>query len=128
MIDDHGKSNQELKSLAQSEGVMLPSQLDPQHSKTLQRMQRLSGADFDREYMKMMLEDHRKDIKAFNDEGQGGDDPEVKLFAMRTLATLRAHLAMVETTLKTLEANAGRKPESATRPPPAAGQPEKGQQ
>jgi putative membrane protein len=128
MIDDHSKSNQELKSLAQSEGVMLPSQLDPQHGKALQRMQKLSGADFDREYMKMMLEDHRKDIKAFNDEGHGGDDPEVKLFAMRTLATLRAHLATVESTLKIVDANAGRKPESAARPQPAAGQPEKGQQ
>jgi len=115
MVDDHGKGNEELKLLAQSEGVKLPSQLDPKHTKELQRLQRLSGADFDREYMKMMLDDHHKDIKAFNDEGQKGDDPEVKGFALRTLPTLRAHLTIAEHTLNALDAEGTRPSESATQ-------------
>lgn len=85
MVDDHGKGNEDLKFLADLEGVKLPSQLDPKHARELQRMQQLKAADFDREYLKMMLEDHKKYIKAFNDEGQRGDDPEVKGFALRTL-------------------------------------------
>jgi len=121
MVDDHGKANEELKSLAQSEGVKLPSQLDPKHTKELQRLQRLSGADFDREYMKMMLEDHHKDIKAFNDEGQKGYDPEIKGFALRTLPTLRAHLTIVEHTLSALDADSNRRSDSATQPESATG-------
>ncbi len=127
MVDDHGKGNEDLKSLADLEGVKLPSQLDPKHARELQRMQQLKGADFDREYMKMMLEDHKKDIKAFNDEGQRGDDPEVKGFALRTLPTLRAHLTIVEHTLASLDANDRRKSDSATQPDPATGRPGKTQ-
>jgi putative membrane protein len=120
MVDDHGKGNDELKALAQAEGVMLPTELDSKHAKEVQRMQKLTGADFDREYMKMMLEDHHKDIKAFEHEAQKGDDPEVKAFAAKTLPTLRSHLSMVEKTRSAMGAGA-HNPESATRPEPSTG-------
>jgi len=119
MIDDHGKGNDELKALAQAEGVALPTELDSKHAKEVQRMQKLSGAYFDREYMKMMLEDHHKDIKAFEHEAQKGDDPEVKAFASKTLPTLRSHLSMVEQTRSALGASGGRHSDSATRPEPS---------
>jgi putative membrane protein len=124
MIDDHSKANDELKSLAQTEGVMLPTHLDSKHAKEVQRMQKLNGAQFDREYMKMMHEDHHHAIKMFTDEGFRGDDPEVKGFALRAVPTLNGHLEMVKQTLSELDPSSGRKAESAARPEPVT-RPEK---
>ena len=98
MMDDHGKANDALKSLAQAEGVTLPTQLDSKHEKEIQRLQKLTGAEFDREYMKMMVSDHRKDIREFEHEARRGEDPEVKAFAEKALPTLREHLNMAEQT------------------------------
>jgi putative membrane protein len=43
MVNDHGKANEELKTLAAAEGVTLPSQLDAKHTKELQRLQKMVG-------------------------------------------------------------------------------------
>jgi len=102
MVDDHSKANDELKSLAQAEGVTLPSQLDSKHEKEVQRLQKLSGAEFDHEYMKMMVGDHHKDVREFEHESRIGEDPEVKAFAEKTLPTLREHLKMAEQTRSSL--------------------------
>jgi predicted outer membrane protein len=40
-------------------------QLTPEHQRTLDRLASLSGADFDREFMDMMVRDHRENIRDF---------------------------------------------------------------
>jgi putative membrane protein len=115
MVDDHGKANGELKSLAQAEGVSLPTELDAKHAREVQRLQKMSGAQFDREYMKMMVKDHHKDISAFQHEASRGTDPEVKAFADKTLPTLKEHLSMAEQAEKAVHARSGSGPESANR-------------
>jgi len=125
MVADHGKGNDELKSLARSENVALPDQSGADHEKEIQRLEKLSGPDFDREYMKMMVADHHKDIRAFEHEAQRGDDPEVKAFAAKTLPTLREHLSMAERARNAVAHagtdKAGKAQESASRPEPSAG-------
>jgi putative membrane protein len=98
MVDDHGKANNELMSLAQQEGATLPNQLDSKHRKEVQRLQKLKGAEFDREYMKMMVEDHHHDVSAFQREADKGQDADVKGFASKTLPTLKEHQALAEQT------------------------------
>lgn len=119
MVDDHGKANDALKSLAQAEGVTLPTQLDSKHEKEMQRLQKLTGAEFDREYMKMMVSDHRKDIREFEHEARRGEDPEVKAFAEKALPTLREHLNMAEQTHSSVsgEGRSTTEPTGATERP-----------
>ena len=62
MVTDHGKANDELKSLAQQKNITLPTELDGKHKATHDRLSKLSGAQFDRAYMQDMLQDHRKDV------------------------------------------------------------------
>jgi predicted outer membrane protein len=40
-------------------------QLTPEHQRTLDKLASLSGADFDREFMDMMVRDHRENIRDF---------------------------------------------------------------
>ncbi len=92
MVDDHGKANDKLKSLAASEGVKLPQTLDAKDKATKLRLSKLSGDQFDKAYMKDMVRDHNADIAAFQRESTSGTSTEVKEFASHTLPTLQDHL------------------------------------
>lgn len=47
-----------------------------------------------------MVNDHHKDIAAFEREAASGSDDALKQFASTTLPTLKQHLEMAETALK----------------------------
>ncbi|HKP81152.1 MAG TPA: DUF4142 domain-containing protein [Pyrinomonadaceae bacterium] len=94
MVDDHGKANTELTSLATSKGITLPATIDDKHRQDVTKLSAMSGADFDRAYSKMMLKDHEKDVSEFEKESTKGADPDVKAFASKTLPTLQEHLTM----------------------------------
>jgi putative membrane protein len=98
MVQDHGKANDELKSLAQQKNITLPTDLDSKHKATHDRLSKLSGAQFDRAYMQDMLQDHRKDVNDFRKESQSGKDPDVKAWAAKTLPTLEEHLRLAQST------------------------------
>jgi putative membrane protein len=96
MVVDHGKANDELEGLAASKGIVLPTELDAEHKAMVDEMSKLSGAELDRHYMAMMVEDHDKDVAAFEKEAKSGKDPEVKAWASATLPTLREHQRMAK--------------------------------
>jgi putative membrane protein len=96
MAQDHGKANDELKQVASDKGIQLPASLDKKHEKEMQTLQKLSGAEFDREYMKHMVADHKKDISEFEKESKSGKDSEIKDFAAKTLPTLQEHLKLAQ--------------------------------
>ncbi len=94
MIDDHSKASGELTALAKRKGVTLPPD-NP--SDVPAQLSAKTGADFDREYAKMMVEDHQKDVSEFQKEAKQGSDPDVKARASKTLPTLQSHLNQAKT-------------------------------
>jgi len=100
MVSDHSKANDELKTLAQSKGITLPSDVDAKDKATHDRLAKMSGASFDRAYMQHMLSDHRKDVNEFKKESTSGKDPDVKAWASKTLPTLEEHLKEAQNTTK----------------------------
>ena len=96
MVEDHGKANEELKSIASTEGVQVSTELDKKHKATMQKLEKLSGAEFDREYMKQMVTDHKKTVADFKKQADSGKDAELKAFAAKTLPTLQEHLKMAQ--------------------------------
>jgi len=91
MVTDHGKAGNELAKLAQDEGVELPADIDGKHKRLHDRLAKLSGADFDREYMREMVRDHDADVKAFEREADRAKNPDVKAWAGKTLSVLKEH-------------------------------------
>ena len=91
-MNDHSKANDQLKEVAQKEGVTLPTKLDAKDAATKARLEKLSGEAFDRAYMKDMVADHTKDVREFKNEANNGKDPDVKNFAAQTAPTLEDHL------------------------------------
>lgn len=92
MVTDHSKANDELKQIASSKGVTLPSRLSAKDKATKEKLSNLSGKDFDNAYMRDMVKDHTKDVAEFQKESTSAHDPAVKNFASQTLPTLQIHL------------------------------------
>jgi putative membrane protein len=98
MVTDHSKANDELKSIANSKNITLPTDLDAKDKALHDRLSKLSGSAFDRAYMEAMLRDHQKDVNEFKRESTSGKDSVVKAFAAKTLPTLEEHLKLAQDT------------------------------
>lgn len=96
MVDDHSKANDELKQLATKKGVTLPTDLTGEQKSEKEKLSKLSGAAFDKEYMSAMVEDHDKDVKAFQDKSKDAKDADLKAFVTKTLPTLEEHQKMAK--------------------------------
>ena len=95
MIDDHSRANDALKAAATQEGITLPASPDKKHEALREKLEKLSGPQFDEAYKKAMLRDHKEDVVAFEKEANAGNSP-VQKFAADTLPTLKDHLQMIE--------------------------------
>jgi putative membrane protein len=98
MIDDHSKANDELKALAGSKSVVLPSDVDAQDKATRDNLAAMKGEAFDREYMSMMVAGHRTVVDSFRMESKSGDDADLKAWVNKTLPTIEEHLKMAQDT------------------------------
>jgi len=113
MEQDHSKANTELKKIASNKGVDISTPLDSKHQSKVDKLTKLNGADFDKEYMESMVSDHKDDIKKFQSVANKGKDSDLKQFASKTLPTLKEHLQLAETTAKQLKSSKGEKKSSA---------------
>lgn len=94
MVTDHQKANSELMDLASRRGVAVSKELEGKHKAMMDKLSQLSGAAFDRQYMREMVKDHRDDVAAFEREARQGKDEELRNWSQKTLPTLREHLTM----------------------------------
>jgi putative membrane protein len=97
MVDDHTKANDQLKRLAAQKGVTLPDSPSMMQKHDVDRLSKMSGADFDRAFMDQMVKDHKKVVAEFDKASKGSKDSDVKSFASSTLPTLQDHLQMAQT-------------------------------
>lgn len=96
IVDEHTKANNELKALAQKKNITLPTTLGNEHQRKLEKLREKTGAEFDKEYMDLMVKDHKEDVKEFEEQAEDGNDPEIKEWASSKLPTLRNHLEEAE--------------------------------
>ena len=108
MVDDHTKANRQLMQLAEAKGVKPPDEPDRAHRQSMERMQKLSGAEFDRAYMKSQVDDHQNAVSLYERQAKNGRDDELKSFAQSQLPALREHLEMARSDLRQIDAAAGR--------------------
>jgi putative membrane protein len=113
MADDHQKANEQLKTLASKKGMTLPADMTSSDRREYDKLQKKSGAEFDREYMKEMVSDHKKDVKDFESAAKKADDADIKSFASTTLPTLQQHLDLAQQTENVAKSEGNQKTSSA---------------
>jgi putative membrane protein len=91
MVTDHGKANDELKSIAARKNIQLPSK-EPSGKWTS-----------DKAYINTMVRDHEKDLAEFKEEANSGSDADVKKFADDTAKVIQEHLDLAKETQSKLK-------------------------
>ena len=96
MVTDHTKANTQLKAIAGKKNVTLPAAPTGKHQTHISDLTAKKGADFDKSYVAMMVDDHKEDVSKFQEEAKNGKDPDVKAFASATLPVLQKHLKSIQ--------------------------------
>lgn len=96
LVKDHTKASEELKTLATLKNITLPATLGEDEQKDVNDLTKLSGKEFDKKFVSMMVDDHKDDIDLFKKAAEDKEtDSEIKAFAAKTLPTLQKHLDAV---------------------------------
>ena len=79
MVLDHSQmSDKWFKPLAKQLGVSEPNGISRKDKKLIARLETFSGNDFETEYIKAMVKDHKDDLRDFQSEAQMTLNPNVK--------------------------------------------------
>jgi putative membrane protein len=97
MVNDHSQMGDKwFKPVAQQIGVSEPKGPSKKDKKLIEKLQGLSGQQFDTEYIQAMVKDHKEDLKEFQSESEAAQDPNVKQIATQGTKVISQHLQMIE--------------------------------
>src|SRR5262245_55903161 len=87
---DHAAANEKAAAVAKEMGMSPPTEPNKKQKAEYDRLSKLSGDKFDRQFVKHMVADHKKDIKEFQQEAKKNDA--ASGYAKDALPTLEKHL------------------------------------
>jgi putative membrane protein len=96
LVSEHQAHVAKVRDLATDLSVTLPTEPTAMQKQTYERLSRLTGAEFDREFIAQMVNNHRMAIEKYQVQTRS-DDPDVATLAKDTLPALERHLAMAQT-------------------------------
>jgi putative membrane protein len=96
MLTDHQQNYMQLEQIAQNHAITLDAALNMMNHHAVNRLEKASAADFDRDYTTVMIKDHVHAITEFDKAVAQINEPDVKQYAQNTLPKLREHLRQSE--------------------------------
>jgi putative membrane protein len=96
MVADHTKLETQMKPFATKWDLTPPAGLDADHQAIYDRLNGLSGSDFDKAYMTAMAQDHHKALDAFTTEAQSTQDPQFKAAVLKGKTVVAGHTTMAD--------------------------------
>jgi putative membrane protein len=94
MVADHNNLLNQLTSVASASGQSFTPTMDSRHQNQIDRLQGLSGAEFDRNYMSLMIRAHQRDVTHFQTQSQSAHSNQVRTLAANSLPVLQQHLSL----------------------------------
>ena len=91
---DHSQARDQAMNVARQINVPPTEAMAPAARQEKAKLRHMSGPAFDREFVRYMVHDHKKDIQDFEEQAKAGG-PTAQL-AQATLPTLHKHLDMAE--------------------------------
>ena len=98
MVDDHTALNKGMASVADSLGVLLPKKMPKDDQAEYDKLNGLSGKDFDTEYLTYIVKAHWQNIHAFYMEASLAADPALQTEVLKGMFTMHQHLGMINKT------------------------------
>jgi putative membrane protein len=125
MIQDHSQANEQLQAIARQHQITLSQSGAAHHAGMKQRLQQLSGLDFDRTYIQHQVSDHQSALQLYQREASNGQNSELKSLASELQGTIAQHLQQamtiqnqLVTTSENPESSSSSSPSSTTDPNP----------
>jgi putative membrane protein len=103
LVQDHQQAGQQLQTLAQQKGVSVQQQLPDEARMFRDRMQNVSGKQFDSAFMNDQIVHHAKEVQAFELMSQNSQDQAIKNFATQMLPKLQQHLQQAKSVAQQLQ-------------------------
>lgn len=92
MVDHHTMAGQEMKQMLSTKGVMIPdSAMLGRYRSKIEMLRGMQGADFDKAYMRMMVDAHEEDVDEYEDETTDARDADIRAFTVKMMPILRTH-------------------------------------
>jgi len=89
MVEDRGKTSQELRLLAESQGIDLPAAPDAAGKSAIERLSRLSSPELDRAYVERALKNQGADVADFEAQSSTAQEVELQAWVWNTLPLLQ---------------------------------------
>ena len=96
MIENRKRLDDQLAPLAKQLDVNQSSGPDKKTKKEVEKMQALSGPQFDEEYIRTIEKAHEKDVKSFKQAADASQNPNVQKTAQADAPIIEQHLAAVQ--------------------------------
>lgn len=93
LVTDHKALNKELKKLAAAQNVMLSKEITPAETATKQKLERATGAEFDKEFIASVSDSHKAELSSYEQASKDHNDTELKAIVDKTIPVLKAHHA-----------------------------------
>jgi len=103
MVKDHTAAGDDLKSIARRKNVTLPETMSNDHQKKADDLNKKTGNDFDKAYMRAMVDGHQSTVNDFEKASKNTKDADVKAWVEKTLPTLKMHLDSARAIQKSLK-------------------------
>jgi putative membrane protein len=89
---DHTSALEDLTELMKGKNVSQPKSIPARTQQDIGRMKTLTGGEFDREFVNMIVSEHQKAIEMFRDQQSTAQNQDVKKYVEDTLPRLEMHL------------------------------------
>ena len=96
MIHDHQALGKKMAPLMAQAGLKPSVSLNTEHQHLYNKLAALSGADFDKEYIRAMDEDHHEDLKDFRDEANSTKVAQIKTTVLGGVKVIAEHTQMAD--------------------------------
>lgn len=96
MVENRKRLDEQLAALAKQMDVSQPNGPDKKTKKEIEKMQALSGPQFDEEYIRTIQKAHEKDVKSFKQAAESSQNPNVQKTAQTDAPVIEQHLAAIQ--------------------------------
>jgi len=96
MVADHQKLNSDFSDLSARKGIDISDGVAKGQKKGVANLEKKSGADFDKAYIKIMIKGHKDAADLLKKEAADSKDTDLAQFATAALPTVLAHLQKAE--------------------------------
>jgi putative membrane protein len=120
MVTDHSNLQNQLTATVSKGNTQFKPGMTDDDEKEVERLEKLSGAEFDRQYMTAMVQHHQEDVTSFQSQSQSARSAEARQIVTTGLPVLQRHLSMAQQVAAQVGINTGVAVTNPSQNPPVS--------